>query len=406
MVNILKAHAKDLPFPRNYPPSLLILEKGEGVYLYGADGKRYLDFGSGIAVNALGHRREKLAEIVSEQMKKLIHVSNLYTTEAALELGHRLIGTGEFEAVHLGSSGAEANEAALKYARLYAKRTKGEGHHRFLSFENGFHGRTLGTLSVTPNPNYQAPFVPLVEGCVTLPFNDTAALAKTLDESFAAVIVEPIQGEGGLESMTPEFAEALNEICAEKDAILIADEVQTGLGRTGEFYASAGVGLKPDIITLAKPLAGGLPLSATLIPSKINRLLELGEHGTTFGGGPAACSAANYVVDTIFRPDFLRGVENRGKTLGGNLAALASRFTCLGSVRGRGLIQGVEVLEPAGQEGRLTGEILKNAQEEGLLILKSGRAVLRILPPLVIEDEEIEEGIEILERTLIKMGLN
>lgn len=259
MIDITKANAKDLPFPRNYASKMLVLERGEGVYLYDVDGKKYVDFGSGIAVNALGHGREKLAEIAAEQMKKLIHVSNLYTTEASLELGHKLIGTGGFDAVHLGNSGSEANEAALKYARLYSKRTKGEGHHKILSFRNGFHGRTLGALAVTPTPKYQEPFGPLMEGCVALPYNDVAALEETLDDTFAAVMVEPVQGEGGLEVMTKEFAEALNRLCAEKDVILIADEVQTGLGRTGEFYASAALGLKPDIITLAKPLAGGSP---------------------------------------------------------------------------------------------------------------------------------------------------
>jgi len=405
MVEIVKAHAGDLPFPRNYASKLLVLDRGEGVYLFDVDGKKYLDFGSGIAVNALGHGRDKVAEIVAAQMKKLIHVSNLYTTEPALELGNKLIGTGNFAAVHLGNSGSEANEAALKYARLYARRTKGEGHHKILSFQNAFHGRTMGSLSVTPTEKYREPFGPLLSDCTVLPFNDEEALTKTLDDTFAAVIVEPVQGEGGLSVMTPDFTAALNRLCAEKDVILIADEVQTGLGRTGEFYGSAVVGLKPDIITLAKPLAAGLPLSATLIPEKINKLLHPGDHGTTFGGGPVTCAAANYVVDMIFHPRFLQAVQLRSRTLTAELTALASRFACLGDVKGLGLMQGVEVVEPEDQKGTLTAKILSAAQEEGLLLLRTGASTLRILPPLVITDDEIREGISILEKTLKKMGL-
>ncbi len=405
MIDIVKAHAGDLPFPRNYASKLLVLDRGEGVYLFDVDGKKYLDFGSGIAVNALGHGREKVAEIVAAQMKKLIHVSNLYTTEPALELGNKLIGTGNFAAVHLGNSGSEANEAALKYARLYARRTKGEGHHKILSFQNGFHGRTMGSLSVTPTEKYREPFGPLLSDCTVLPFNDEASLAKTLDETYAAVMVEPVQGEGGLSVMTPEFAAALNRLCAEKDVILIADEVQTGLGRTGEFYGSAVVGLNPDIITLAKPLAAGLPLSATLIPEKINKLLHPGDHGTTFGGGPATCAAANYVVDMIFHPRFLQAVQLRSRTMTSELTALATRFSCLGEVKGLGLMQGIEVIEPEDQKGTLTAKILAAAQEEGLLLLRTGASTLRILPPLVITDHEIREGVAILEKTFKKLGL-
>ena len=405
MVEIVKAHAGDLPFPRNYASKLLVLDRGEGVYLFDVDGKKYLDFGSGIAVNALGHGREKIADIVAAQMKKLIHVSNLYTTEPALELGNKLIGTGHFAAVHLGNSGSEANEAALKYARLYARRIKGEGHHRILSFQNAFHGRTMGSLSVTPTEKYREPFGPLLSDCTVLPFNDEEALETTLDETYAAVIVEPVQGEGGLSVMTPAFAAALNRLCAEKDVILIADEVQTGLGRTGEFYGSAVVGLKPDIITLAKPLAAGLPLSATLIPEKINKLLHPGDHGTTFGGGPVTCAAANYVVDMIFHPRFLQAVQLRSRTLTAELTDLASRVSCLGEVKGLGLMQGIEVIEPEDQKGSLTAKILSAAQEEGLLLLRTGASTLRILPPLIITDEEIRQGVAILEKTLRKLGL-
>ena len=258
-------YAYDPPYPKNYATELLVIEEGDGVYLKDSAGRTYLDFGSGIAVNALGYGREDIAEIVSRQMKKLVHMSNLYATRPALELAEKIVAGGNFAAVHFGNSGTEANEAALKYARLYAYRKKGPEHHKLLAFKGAFHGRTMGALSCTPTAAYRDPFEPLVPGCEFAPFNDSKALEETLDGSFAAVIVEVVQGEGGLAVMTEDFAKALNTLCAKHDVILIADEVQTGLGRTGSFYASEGVGLSPDIITLAKPLAGGLPLSATLL---------------------------------------------------------------------------------------------------------------------------------------------
>ena len=335
-VEITKALAKNPPFPKNYANEFLVIDKGEGVYLYDVDGKKYLDMGSGIAVNALGYGLKGPAEIAAKQMMKVTHVSNLYTTEPAIELGYKLASSGNFAAVHFGNSGSEANEAAIKYARLYAKRTKGEGHHKILSFENAFHGRTLGALACTPTPKYQDPFGPLMEGTLAIPFNDIQALEKTLDNTFAAVMVEPVQGEGGLEVMAPEFASKLNQLCKALDIILIADEVQTGLGRTGEFYASAGLGLTPDIITLAKPLAGGLPLSATLIPGKVNDLLHVGEHGTTFGGGPVTTAVACYVVDVIFHPAFLAKVKARGEFLKEQLEKLAGPYDFTGAVKGKG----------------------------------------------------------------------
>ena len=257
----------DVPFPNNYALPFHIFERGDGCYIVDKAGDRFLDFGSGIAVNALGYGREDLASAAFDQMKKLIHVSNLYTTEPAIELGFKLTSSGNFDAVHFGNSGSEANEAALKYARLYSKRRKGEG-----------------------TAKYQEPFEPLVPGVEFCAYNNAEELEAKLGPDFAAVIVEPVQGEGGLDVMTEAFAEKLNSLCAKLDVILIADEVQTGIARTGLPYASAAVGLRPDIITLSKPLAGGLPLSATLIPEKINKLVKAGEHGTTFGGGPASVS--------------------------------------------------------------------------------------------------------------------
>ncbi len=385
---------RDLPLPRQFGSELLALERGEGCYLIDVAGNRYLDFGAGIAVNALGYGREDLARVAYEQMRKLAHVSNLFTTRPAVDLARTLVATGDFAAVHFGNSGSEANEAALKYARLYAQRRRGAGHEKLLCFDGAFHGRTMGALSVTPTPKYQAPFVPLIPGIVELPYNDEAALERTLDASFAGVIVEVVQGEGGLRTMTPSFARALNAACRRHDVILVADEVQTGLGRTGYPYACALVGLVPDIVTLAKPLGGGLPLSATLIPAKVNDLLHPGEHGTTFGGGPVTTAVSAKVVETLLEPEFLEEVRSKSQVLDAGLESLRARFDFLGELRGAGMLRGLQVSEA--RTGSLP-ELLARIREKGLVVLRSGADIVRIAPPLVISREEIAQGIGILE---------
>jgi acetylornithine/N-succinyldiaminopimelate aminotransferase len=408
------AMIKGHPLPNCFTPELLMISRGEGVWLEDSTGRRYLDFTGGIAVNALGYGREDLADIACRQMKKLVHISNLYITEPALELANKMIargvgdGGGAFQAVQFLNSGSEANETALKYARLYAYRRKGEGHHKLLSFSGSFHGRTMGALSVTPNLKYQTPFLPLVPGVETGQYNDAAALEKTLDDSFAGVIVEVIQGEGGLAGMTREFAAALNRLCRKYDVILIADEVQTGLSRTGSFYACSGIGLDPDIITLAKPLAAGLPLAAVLIPEKINSLIHVGDHGTTFGGGPVTTAVASKVWDILSNPQFIAQIRDKGKYLSGKLGAMTEKYSFLGGVRGRGLLLGIEVLLERLARGSDTAAImpalLSAFREEGLLILRSGANILRIAPPLIIGSEEIDTGITIMTRVFDKIA--
>ena len=402
----MSATTQDLPFPRNYASELLALERGAGVYVEDTNGAQYLDMGAGIAVNALGYGRTDLAEIAHEQMLKLIHVSNLYTTPPALELGRKLIASTpshhgkSFAAVHFGNSGAEANEAAIKYARLYAHEQRGPGHHRLLSFSEGFHGRTMGSLSVTPNPKYRKKFEPLVPGTEVSAYNDVDALEKTLDETFAGVIVEVVQGEGGLRTMTREFARALNELCAEHDVILIADEIQTGLGRTGFLYGSETVDLDPDIVTFSKPLGGGLPLSATLIPAKINDLLHVGDHGSTFGGGPVTTAVALRVWETISDLEFLARVRVAAEHLEAGLHRLVERVGFITSVRGTGLLRGLEVSAPEEQVAEVMTRILAVSRENGLLVLKSGQNIIRIAPPLIITPDEIDRGLAILEVAL------
>ena len=405
---------KEHPLPNCFSPELLMISKGDGVWLEDAAGRRYLDFTGGIAVNALGYGREDLAEIACRQMKKLVHISNLFITEPALELATKVIAhgvhgaSGDFQAVQFLNSGSEANETALKYARLYALRRKGEGHHKLLCFTDSFHGRTMGALSVTPNPKYQTPFLPLVPGVEVAEYNDTEGLEKALDESFAGVIVEVIQGEGGLAGMSREFAAALNRLCRKHDLILIADEVQTGLSRTGSFYASTEVGLEPDIITLAKPLAAGLPLSAVLIPEKVNTLIHVGDHGTTFGGGPVTTAVASKVWDILSNPQFIAQIRDKGEYLAEKLEALAKGYSFLGGLRGRGLLLGVEVLQERlpqrAENADAMPALLQAFREEGMLILRSGQNILRIAPPLIIGTEEIDTGIAIMARVFDKLN--
>lgn len=419
------AWIKEHPLPKCFSPELLMISKGDGVWLEDAAGRRYLDFTGGIAVNALGYGREDLAEIACRQMKKLVHISNLFITEPALELATKMVArgahkahgvrraqgareaSGDFQAVQFLNSGSEANETALKYARLYALRRKGEGHHKLLCFTGSFHGRTMGALSLTPNPKYQTPFLPLVPGVEVAEYNDVDALEKTLDESFAGVIVEVIQGEGGLAGISREFAAALNQLCRKLDLILIVDEIQTGLSRTGSFYASTEVGLEPDIITLAKPLAAGLPLSAVLIPEKINTLIHVGDHGTTFGGGPVTTAVASKVWDILSNPRFIAQIRDKGEYLAEKLEALAKEHSFLGGLRGRGLLQGIEVLQErlpqSAENADAMPALLQAFREEGLLILRSGQNILRIAPPLIIGTEEIDTGIAIMARVFDKL---
>jgi acetylornithine/N-succinyldiaminopimelate aminotransferase len=397
MMTANPAMATNLPFPPQYGSELLVISRGRGVWLQDTAGRRYLDFAGGIAVNALGYGRSDLARTAMKQMRRLSHISNLFTTEPALALARLMLAQGpwKFSSVFFGNSGTEANEAALKYARLYSLRTKGKGHEKFLCFSGAFHGRTFGSLSCTPTPKYQEPYAPLVPGVVVAPFNDTAALQAVLTDEFAGVIVEVIQGEGGLASMTPEFARALNEACAKTGAILIADEVQTGMARTGTFFGSEGVGLTPDLITLAKPLAGGLPLSAVLIPEKVHRQIHSGDHGTTFGGGPVTTAVAAKVWQTVSAPGFVARVHQAGELLEQGLSHLHAAYPeKVGAPRGKGLLRGFEYT------GAEVKDFLEVLRARGMLVLRSGTNVVRIAPPLVITGKEIETGIRLIEEAL------
>lgn len=388
------------PFPKNYASQFLMLKKGRGAWVKDAGGKLYLDFGSGIAVNHFGHGDRELARIAYRQMLKLTHVSNLYTTAPAVSLARELVATGPFEAVHFGNSGAEANEAALKYARAWALRTKGPNNHRILAFKNSFHGRTLGALSVTWTQKYREPFEPLIPGVEFADYNDVQGLREAFRPDLAAVIVEPIQGEGGLASLTPEFAAELNALCERHNVLLIVDEIQTGLGRTGTLYAHTAVGLKPDIVTLSKPLAGGLPLSATLINGRVNAQIHVGDHGTTFGGGPVTTAVARRVLERVTNPAFLENVAEKGLILRHELERL-SHLAVVEGLRGRGLLQGIALRTEEGKEPPLA-TLIEQARDRGLLILRSGANVIRLAPPLVIKNKDIAHGVSLLKKLLTR----
>lgn len=389
------------PFPKNYADEFLVLDHGKGTEVWDKAGNRYLDFTGGIAVNALGHGRRDLARVARAQMEKLTHVSNLYTTQPALDLAAKLVATGnpgQFAAVHFGNSGTEANEAALKYARIYALRTKGEGHHKFLAFSGAFHGRTFGSLSLTFNDKYQKPYYPLVPGCELAPYNDVKSLSK-LDSTYAGVILEPLQGEGGLDKLTPKFAAALQEICKKHDILIIADEIQSGYARSGTFFAWSQLGLTPDIVTLAKPMAGGLPLSATLIPAKVNNLVHVGDHGTTFGGGPVTTAVANAVFDIVADPKFLAKVATRGRQFERLLKGLKKDFPFAAEVKGMGLLRGLRLKTAEGKKGNV-GDVIAACQARGLLVLRAGADVLRFAPPLTVTKKELDEAVSILRAVL------
>ncbi len=391
----MSPYVNNPPYPNNYGSKFLVLDRGEGCYLFDKNGNKYLDFGSGISVNALGYGREDLAETAYNQMKKLVHTSNLYATEPAIELAKRLTATGNFAAVHFGNSGTEANEAAFKYARAYSQRIKGDGNYKILSFSNAFHGRTFGTMSATPKEKYRAPFYPLVPGFETCEYNNIEELKKTLNSQFAAVIIEPLQGEGGLDSVSSEFCEALHEICKAEDILIISDEVQTGFGRTGELYGFQTFGLKPDIITLSKPLAGGLPLSATLIPKKVNDVIHIGEHGTTFGGGPVTTAVALKVMEIINNSSFLENVKILSNYFKSELESIIERKKTAVKVKGEGLLLGLQLADP-----ELIPSVMEKCQNNGLLVLRTGIDTLRFAPPLNITKEEIKLGLEIIEKAL------
>jgi len=371
------------------PP--VLFTHGEGMYVYDANGRRYPDFVAGIAVCALGHADPGVARVVAEQARRLVHLSNLYHTEPHLRLAEALVAHSFADRVFFCNSGAEAAEAALKFARKFARLRFGPHKTGFVAFTHSFHGRTMGALSVTEKPAYREPFAPLIPGVTFVPFNDVEAARASITEATCAVIVEPIQGEGGVNVATPEFLRALRARCDEVGALLIFDEVQCGLGRTGTLWAYEAYGVEPDLLTVAKPLANGLPIGAVLMREAVATALQPGDHGSTFAGGPLVTAVALHVFRRLCDPAFLAHVREVGEYLMARLRALA--LPGVKEIRGRGLLVGIEI------EGDARA-VVAAALERGLLITTAGDTVVRLVPPLIVERAHIDEALGILEEAM------
>jgi len=365
------------------PP--FVLDHGQGCWLYDTDGNAYLDCVAGIAVNALGYGNPELIAALTQQAARLWHVSNLYHTAPHARLAQKLCETSFADRVFFCNSGAEANEGAFKFARKWASDNFGPEKHAIVAFSGAFHGRTFGTLAATPREKYQAPFRPLLPGVRIAPFNDLAGTAEVMGDDVCAVIVEPVQGEGGIHPAEPNFLNGLRELCDQHNALLTFDEVQCGLGRTGTLWAHQGYGVTPDIMTAAKPLAGGLPMGAVLMTQRVADVIHPGDHGSTFAGSPLVASVAEKVLASVADPAFLADVAAKGNYLEQRLKEIATSH--ITEVRGRGLMLGLELDVPA-------NDVVEAGYEHGLLLVGAGPSTLRLVPPLVITHDEIDLLIE------------
>ena len=374
-----------------YKRAPLEIVGGRGVELLGADGRAYLDFSSGIGVNALGYGDPGIrAAIAAAADTGVLHSSNLYSTEPGELLARRLVDESFASSVFFCNSGAEANEGAFKFARRWARTVGGPRKHEIVALRGGFHGRLFASLAATDRPAYRAPFRPLAPG-ISISERDLEDLAHILDaDTVAAVIVEPVQGEGGVRVLDPALLRGLRQLTREREIALIFDEVQCGLGRTGTLFAYEQSGVVPDMLTLAKPLAGGLPMGAVLLTDEIARTIQPGDHATTFGGGPFVASVALHVLDRLADESLLASVVDNGRWLGDRLAAMAAATPRIRAVRGVGYMWGVDVVESA-------AGVVARALDAGLLILSAGDYTLRLLPPLVAGRRDLEAGLDILE---------
>lgn len=367
--------------------------RGEGVALIDADGKRYLDFTSGIAVNALGYGDAALVDVMKRAAEGLIHTSNLFRTAPGEQLADRLVASSFADRVFFCNSGAEANEGAFKFARRWARAIGGPAKHEIFSLRGAFHGRLFGTVAATDRPQYRMPFRPLAGG-ISILERDLDDLDISLNsETTAALILEPIQGEGGVRVLEPEFVRAVRQLTTERRVALIFDEIQCGMGRTGHLFAYERLGVTPDILTLAKPIAAGLPMGAILATNEVASAMQPGDHGTTFGGGPFVASVALHVFDRLSDPQMLSHVREVGTWFADQLHGIASRTQKIRAIRGAGLIWGFDAVDPA-------SEIIVRAREAGLLLVSAGEHTIRILPPLVITQDELARGVAILEQVL------
>ncbi|HGE6070927.1 TPA: aspartate aminotransferase family protein [Vibrio cholerae] len=380
-----------------YNPMEFIPAKGFGSRIWDQQGHEYIDFAGGIAVSCLGHCHPVMVQALTTQANKLWHLSNVMTNEPALRLAKKLTQVSFAEKVFFANSGAEANEAALKLARRYAADVYGPEKSEIIAFNQGFHGRTFFTVSVGGQATYSDGFGPKPGDIVHLPYNDLAALQAQISDRTCAVMMEPLQGEGGIVSPSAEFVQAVRELCDKHNALLIFDEVQTGNGRTGDFYAYQGIGVTPDILATAKSLGGGFPIGAMLTTAKIAEHMKVGVHGSTYGGNPLACAVAEAVVDFVAQPEILAGVKLREQWMRSELTKLNEKYQIFKEIRGKGLLLGAALNDE--WQGRAR-DILVAAGKQGLMVLVAGASVVRFTPSLIISQQEIEEGMARLDKAI------
>ena len=372
--------------------------KGSGMYLYDTNGKAFLDFGAGIAVNALGHAHPALVKAITKNGALLLHTSNLYFNKPNLDFA-ALLSRHVFPGkIFLCNTGTEANEAAIKFSRKWATASNRKKYH-LLSFSHGFHGRTYGAMSTTAQPVFHAGFKPLLPGCHYAPFNDISAAGKALSShEFAAVIVEPLQGEGGISQATPAFMKFLRNYCTKHKTALVFDEIQCGMGRTGTLWHYEQLGVIPDIMTIAKPIGGGLPLGGVVVRNDIAACIKPGDHGTTFGGNPLACALGIEMLKIVTKPRFLASVKMNGTYLRERLGGLSPKYPVIKEVRGAGLLTGVEVTaDPK--------PIIAACNQLGLLVIKAEKHTIRFIPPLIVTKKDIDKAVGIFEKAIADCGL-
>lgn len=371
----------------------IVLDHGEGVYLYDTEGKKYLDFAAGIAVCSLGYGHPEYNKALKEQMEKLLHVSNLFYTAPVVDAAEKLKKASQMDRIFFTNSGTEAIEGALKAARKYAY-TKKSGKYEFIAMEHSFHGRSMGAVSVTGTENYRTPFEPLVGGVRFAKYNDLESVKAQITDQTCAIILETVQGEGGIYPAESEFLKEIRMLCDENDILLILDEIQCGMGRTGSMFAWQDYGVRPDIMCMAKAIGNGVPVGAFAMTEEVAEYsLKPGDHGTTYGGNPFACAAVDKVLDIFEKDHIVEHVKEVTPYLEEKLDGLVEKYDGVLKRRGKGLMQGLVLARPV-------GEVIANAQKEGLLVISAGGNVLRMVPPLVIKKEHVDEMIEKLERAL------
>lgn len=394
-----KMEAAEKVLLHTYNRSSVVFDHGKGVYLYDTDGKEYLDFAAGIAVCSLGYGNEVYTNALKNQVDKLLHVSNLYYNEPTTDAAEKLLKVSGMDRVFFTNSGTEAIEGALKAARRYSFNKYGTERYEIIAMNHSFHGRSMGALSVTGTEKYRTPFEPLIGGVKFADFNDLDSVKAAVSDKTCAILMETVQGEGGIYPATVEFLQGVKALCEEKDILLILDEIQCGMGRTGEMFAFQGYGVQPDIMTSAKALGCGVPVGAFLMTEKVaEKSLEPGDHGTTYGGNPLVGAAVSTVLDIYEEKDILSHVKEVSAYLEEKLDKLVKNYDFVTARRGKGMMQGLVVTKKP-------GDICKKALENGLVIISAGSDVLRIVPPLVIEKEHVDEMLCKLEHTFSEILL-